>query len=317
MSKRIFLHEVLKQEKEGHLESDLGAMVYTEKEVKRHYAFLAELNSEWEAVTYKTDLLAEGEATFFHLKLNFDDPFTSAREVKDFQELVKSFDAKLIADPKTESTGFFGRIFSKHGQTTKNIDVWFSDDGIAELIECTPDKVRQVFIQNAAEQDPKLGTPPWLSQADADDWTALYARYERLSRHQSSTRNQLHNLKRDYRRKFKRDIRDDALLFSQMTLFESTIAKISGQSLAAEDMPQLLNDLVTLGEVTLLGEDQRRGKKEFFLRSLATLADLMSPEHIYINQMSLVGKNVIIRTESEGRLIHPSEVIAKNLDRDQ
>ncbi len=321
MSKRLFLHEVLKQEKDGHLRSDIGEMVYTEKEIKRNFSFISELNSEWEAVTYKTDLLKDGEATFFHLKLNFDDPFTTREEVADFQELVNSFDAKLLGDSKIEKTHFFGRLFSRHGQTTKNIDVWFSDDGIQQLIDTSPEKARRIFIENAAVEDPSLLNPPWMAQPGAEHWQNLFDRYNRTHRVRGpkggDNHRRLRTMEREYRRQYNRNLRKDALLYSQMNLFDSAISKIGAQSLSTEDMPKLLDELVNLGELTLLGENQRRGKKEFFLRSIATLADLMSPEHIYINQMSLVGKNVNIRTESEGRLIHPNEVIRENLDRDR
>ena len=75
----------------------------------------------------------------------------------------------------------------------------------------------------------------------------------------------------------------------------------------------MIEALAKLGEQALDGPGELREDERFLWKTLATLGVVAGQDQVYVNELAMVGPKVKIRASSEGRLVHPNDLVQQSL----
>ncbi|MEK7704517.1 MAG: hypothetical protein AAB426_06115 [Myxococcota bacterium] len=223
-----------------------------------------------------------------------------------------------------------------HGKTTQTVDITIERKGVELVAETDAAAAHGVFMAVSGTFDPTAANPPWLAApgrdaqalnlqtADARVWTEderVRARtlvggwlgmQGRRDWDDESRNRELGGLESEYRSAFGRSLEIDALHYAHAQGMVKAITKLKA-ALARNGggVDEALKTMSQIGD-GVWGDDSQRDV--FFWRYLGTLLVLARPENVVLSELSMVGKHVDARAQSEGRLEHPQEVVPRYFD---
>lgn len=311
----------------GEVRTAAGKFAFDAEEARRTESlFGGETNALWEAYRSNSSILGTTDAWRVHLNLHRVDPMTSSEDIQEFLTVLRIADAKLsTAKPKVEATKWYRQLLSlsRYGKTTHDLDLTVDRKGIDRALLLGADDWQRMFVSVSSMFDTRAGDAPWLPEQQAEglgsnvrlasgrpwrpeerskarelceDW--LKTATSPLPSDERTTQ-ELAWLDSEYRKRFGRDMKTDALHFNHARLFASARDQLS----AALQKPN--GDAEALKVVRGLMEnvwetDSREERNTFFWRYLGTLILMAGTENVVLTRAAMTSEhgNVLIEAVS-------------------
>jgi hypothetical protein len=295
---KLFLTEALRKDgtlvvgdKVGEERADVSSFEKKSKNIIGH-----QRQVDWEAVRVRTDGEPEGKG-YFRLKFAEKDPLTSGSELEERQALAKQLGA-VETKPSVVNGhgGLQALIGGRHGKTSTDVDVFFTQKGIDNIRSVNKEKALAAYGATVAESTGK-GVPAWADPKTGPEARAMIEEYEkaRKDNQQAGGHSNMDNTENwtryQYKEKFGREIWRDAESFESGMKFGDAVQRMN----SSKDPVEWNKGFADLG----------KGVGFDFFDSLASFNRLAGKDEVLVHRLSVKGSDVDIEMKDEGLIGDP------------
>ncbi len=283
------------QETQSRFTDPVGHQLITRQSVySKHFSnvFKGSRDISWEMVSMR--LSEEGPSTpFCHFTYKKKNKFTVDSDVAQFLAFVKAMGAQTEGTPQTHliDVPTLEKVFSNVSAVMTNIDVYFTEAGMQNIVGVTEEAAVQAYLRSAVEIDPSLAEMPITTGREIlDNYLTMKSNMSFLSICGSS---ELSGLEREYWERTRRSLKKDAKVLQQAKEFAKKIKELTDTT----STHQLSKFLKHIGSLT--------GFK--YMPAILALTKIATPAEKLIHVMSMSGGGVSIVCRDEGHLMMPAE----------
>lgn len=301
--KKLFLHEKLKLEREASFQGSGKRLLYRENQFHEKTGNPITGNKEvsWNAVSVEKPGTGN-DSTFFNMKLAANKLFTSKNAIQRFltftNELTREYQGPVDAELPEMST--LDRLFSDRDNTKIDVDIYFTQEGIAHIDAAEAQGARRAYFQAQEKLVPESTGLMALSEADITTAESLATRYAQAQTERylpdSGAAFEISRLESQYANLTGRGLQSDYTILVGSHNFASQIKNFQGN----KDPKKLRAFFQDLGAAT-----------EFeYMPTIAALASLAGQDETLVHQLKMTGPEIQIETVSEGMIAHPATTMA-------